>query len=70
MKYFFALALLALLFLQVQSQTTCTKGDDKTCTDAYGSGYCCGYFKDGDSSAYLCASRSEIENGQDELGDG
>ena len=65
MKYFFALALLALLFVQAQTQTTCTKGDDTPCTDAYGSGYCCGYFKDSSIELYLCASRSEIEASQD-----
>ena len=69
MKYFFALALLAFLFVQAQTQTICTKGDDSVCIDAYGSGYCCGYFKDGSSVVYLCASRAEIEAAQDELTD-
>ena len=34
MKYFIALALLALLFLQTQAQdVTCTKGDNSKCTE-------------------------------------
>ena len=74
MKYIFALALFALLFIQIQGQSisTCTQGSDTECTDAYGSGYCCAYLKGSGIDGHYCARISDLEDeaNQDSLEDG
>ena len=61
MKYFLALAVMALLFLQVYTQTTCSKGSDESCVDQYGSGTCCAYVKGDGLDGYYCYDRAYAE---------